>query len=86
MTIRSNNSLIYCKMPRWLGPAVRRQSPAARPLRHGGSWLWDVLLTDHGKETNEYEPPGVEQHAALWGDKRGLLFSLYPLPICFFLP
>ena len=57
MAVKSTNPLIQCKVPRWLGPAVRRQSPAARPLWHRGSWLWDVLQTDNTEKLMNKNPP-----------------------------
>ena len=56
ITIRSNNFLIHCKVPR--GGWGRQSEGRAQQ-----QWLWDVPLTDHGREINEFESPGVEQEA-----------------------
>ena len=57
MTVTSNNSLVYRKVPRggWGRQSedrAQQPDPTAR-----GVMVWDVLLTDSSREVNEYEPP-----------------------------
>ena len=56
ITIRSNNSLIHSKVPRG-GWGRQSEGRAQQQV------LLDAPMTDHGREINEFESPGVEQEA-----------------------
>ena len=66
LVIKSNSSLVYCKVPR--GGWGRQSEGRAQQ-----QWLWDVLLTDHGKELMNSSLLAVNRKPVLPGGSGSLL-------------